>query len=153
MVNTLVHFRQKTNVTCGATAYRTILSHFNHLISEKQAVDEVKTTKNGTSSRNVLSAFKNREINASFVFLGIDFEEYSKWLNYNSKGRLLYLSCHFFRKPTGIKRGRNRVDCHAIVVSEGLIYDPAKDSPIPIECFMDTEDKRIYIHSMIMIDK
>ena len=143
-------FKQKTNCTCGAAAYRSILSQFT-LISEKQACDEVNTTNKGTLTSQVLKALIQRGLDANLVILNVDWEEYSKWLKYNSNGRLLYLSCVFYDKNGG-KVGRNRERRHAIAVHNGFIYDPGLDSPIPIESFLDSWNKKVYIESMIMVD-
>ena len=57
----MIHYRQKTNVTCGAAAYRSVLSQWE-IISEKQAVDEVRTTNKGTGVKDVATALSKRGI-------------------------------------------------------------------------------------------
>ena len=142
----MIHFKQKTPVTCGSACYRILISHFE-LISEKQAVDEVGTTKSGTYAFDVLNAFKKRKLDASLVHLGISFKEYSHWLDLNSKNRLLYLTCDFI---SGKTKYQHRY--HAIACSNGMIYDPGEDRPCPIDCFWDCFHKDLIINSMIMID-
>jgi hypothetical protein len=145
----MIHYQQKTNCTCGAAAYRSILSQWE-LISEKQAVDEVGTNKSGTSVWDVLTALQKRHIPCKWIFLNTDFEAYSRWLLLNSKRRLLYLACEFIDNSG---RGRNRHRHHAIAASEGFIYDPAQSNPVPIEGYCDTWNRDMIIKSMIMVDK
>jgi hypothetical protein len=145
----MIHYRQKTNVTCGAAAYRSLLSQWK-IISEKQAVDEIQTDKTGTSVWSILSALEKRHIPCDWIPLNIDFEHYSRWLLLNSKNRLLYLACEFIDNSG---RGRNRHRHHAIAVSEGFIYDPAQEKPLPIEAYCDTWNRNMIIKSMIMVDK
>lgn len=145
----MIHYQQKTNVTCGAAAYRSIVSQWE-LISEKQAVDEVKTKKSGTEAWSVVEALRKRHIPCEWIHLNIDFEEYSRWLLLNSKKRLLYLACEFIDNSG---RGRNSHRHHAIAVSEGFVYDPAKDAPLPIEGYCDTWNRAMIVKNMIMVDK
>jgi len=142
----MLHFKQKTNSTCGAAAYRSIVSQFD-LISEKQAVDEVHTTKSGTYSYNVLNALRKRGYDANMVHLDISFRSYTRWLELNSKNRLLYLACDFVSGKT-----KNSHRHHAIACSNGYIFDPGEDKPCPIDCFWDCFHKDLIIKSMIMID-
>lgn len=145
----MIHYRQKTNVTCGAAAYRSLLSQWE-IISEKQAVDEVKTKKRGTDTWSVVEALKKRHIPCEWVTLNTDFDSYSRWLLLNSKRRLLYLACEFIDNSG---RGRNSHRHHAIAVSEGFVYDPAQNNPIPIEGYYDTWNRSMNIKSMILVDK
>ena len=142
----MLHFKQKTGVSCGAAAYRSIISQFE-LISEKQAVDEVGTTKKGTCTFNVLNAFKKRKLDANIVHLNISFRIYSRWLELNSKNRLLYLDCNFV---SGKTKNSNRF--HALAVSNGFIFDPSEEKPCPVDCFFDCFHKDLIIRSMILID-
>lgn len=145
----MIHYQQKTNVTCGAAAYRSIVSQWE-IISEKQAVDEVKTKKDGTYVVDVFDAFKKRNIPCNMVALDTDYDSYSRWLLLNSKNRLLYLACEFIDNSG---KGRNSHRHHAIAVSDGFIYDPAQSKPVPIEGYDDTWNKKMVIKSMVMIDK
>ncbi len=147
----MLHFPQKTNVTCGAAAYRTALSQFE-LISEKQACDEVKNDKWGTNAHNILNAFKKRGLDANLIELDTDWNEYSRWLALNSKNRLLILDCQFNDKAGGKGQGRDRIRLHYIVVSNEFVYDPAHQSVCPLECYLDIHNKKVTIRSMIMID-
>ena len=117
------------------------------LISEKQAVDEVKTKKSGTETYNVLLALKNRGLECTLVHLNVDFGEYSRWLALNSVKRILYMHGEFVNKK--VRRHRH----HAFVVSDGFIYDPSEPNPLPIEAFFDRFTNRLHLHSMIMVEK
>lgn len=142
----MLHFQQKTNCTCGAASYRIMVSQWN-LISEKQAVDEVGTTKRGTETHKVLAALKKRGKEANLVHLNVDFGEYSRWLALNSVKRILYMHGEFVDKK--VRRHRH----HAFVVSDGFIYDPGEPSPLPIEAFFDRFTNRLHLHTMILTDK
>lgn len=144
----MLHFEQKTSNTCGSACYRMIISQWE-LISEKQAVDEVLTKKSGTFTSEVYDALKKRDIECILVHLNTDFDEYSRWLYLNSIKRILYLSCEFIGNSG---KGRNHHRQHAILVSDGHVYDPAKNKPCPLESYYDTFRKLI-IDDMIVIDK
>jgi len=117
------------------------------LISEKQAVDEVKTKKSGTATSNVLFALRKRGLECALVHLNVDFGEYSRWLALNSNKRILYIHGEFVDKK--VRRHRH----HAFVVSDGFIYDPGEPNPLPIEAFFDRFTNRLHLHSMIVVDK
>lgn len=142
----MLHFRQKTNCTCGAAAYRMVISHWE-LISEKQAVDEVNTTRSGTASIDVLFALKKRGIECNLIRLNVDFGEYSRWLALNSNKRILYMHGEFVDKK--VRKHRH----HAFVVSDGFIYDPGEPNPLPIEAFFDRFTNRLQLVSMVIVDK
>lgn len=146
----IVHFKQKTNVTCGAACYRMMIGN----ITEKQACDEVKTTKMGTYTSNVYKALLNRfgKDKVGIVSLNTDFSEYLKWLNLNSTGRMLYLGCDYVNRPCGGGKGRDKHRYHAILVSDGMIYDPSEDCPLPVESYFHTFNKKMIIEQMILVD-
>lgn len=145
------HFQQEKNTSCGAAAYRMLLSD-NVDMTEKEARKECKTKASGTYTFNVISALKQRGIEFANVNLDVDFEEYSRWLFLNSMGRKLYLSCHYRDKAYGGKGGRDGQRHHAIVASEGYIYDPSEAKPCPIEAYFDVYSKKLTIKEMILID-
>jgi ABC-type bacteriocin/lantibiotic exporter with double-glycine peptidase domain len=142
----MLHYRQMTNCTCGAAAYRMMVSQWE-LISEKTAVDEVHTTKSGTSTLNVVAALKKRGIDCNLFQLNTDFGEYSRWLALNSVKRILYMHGEFVNKK--VRKHRH----HAFVVSDGFIYDPSEPNPLPIEAFFDRFTNRLQLISMIIVDK
>ena len=145
----MIHCQQRTNITCGAAAYRTIISQWQ-VISEKQAVDEVETDKTGTATTSVLRALRKRNIPCECVYLDIDYDAYARWLLLTSKKRLLYLACEFIDNSG---KGRNRHRHHAITVSDGFVYDPAQSNPVPIESYYDTWNRTMLIKNMIIVDK
>ena len=147
----LRHFRQMTNCSCGAAAFRTLISDIE-LISEKQAVDEVETKKSGTFTNNIRLALNRRGIENNLVHLDVDWDEYLKWLKLNSVGRKLYLACIYYDKPYGNGRGRPRIRHHAIVVSNGEIFDPAENEKLPIEAYNHIFSRKLVIEQMILVD-
>ncbi len=142
----LSHFQQKSNVCCGAACYRILLSD-KEIISEKQAVDEVLTTNNGTKTSDVINALNKRGINNFLVQINIPYTEFFPWLNLNSQGRKIYLSGEFHDKT----RTKDKIRHHALVASNGFIYDPAEKEIYPIDCYFHTFSKSLIIKEMIII--
>ena len=147
----MLHFKQKTDSTCGAAAFRMIVSK-KEVISEKQAVDEVKTNKSGTDSTDVLNALKNRGFDVHLIKLNVDYLDYARWLYLNSKNRLIYLVCKYNDIAGGNGGGRDRIRNHAVAVHNGFIYDSGCDSPIPVDCYITTLNRKIYLDHMILMD-
>lgn len=148
----LKHHRQERHSSCGAAAFKIMLSDTVD-ITEKVARKECHTKASGTHNFNVLNALRARNLDANMVQLDVEFAEYSRWLFLNSMGRKLYLCCHFIDKACGGRGGRDRNRHHAVVCSDGYIYDPGEDKPCPIEAYFDTFSKKLFIKSMIMVDK
>ena len=151
----LKHFPQEKHYSCGAAAYRILLSDTIE-IDEKTARKECYTRASGTHSHNVTSALRKRGLDANYVYLNVDFIEYSRWLKLNSMGRKLYLSCEYrdhacngYGKRSG---GRDRERNHAVTVCNGYVYDPSEPKPCPVEAYMDVFTKRLTIKSMILVD-
>jgi len=154
----LKHFHQEGQTTCGAAAFRILLSDRVE-ITEKQAKKECRTGKDrkrGTFGLDVLSALRKRNIEAYYINLDVDFEEYSRWLLLNSIHRKLYLSCHFIDRACGGKgEQKGRGDAHrhhSIIASDGWIYDPSEDKPCPIEAYFDIYSKKLVIKTMILTE-
>lgn len=150
----LKHSKQIGHTTCGAVAYKILLSDTVEL-TEKEAKKECKTGKGGkrgTYSFDVLAALRARGIDAHSVELNVDFIEYSRWLDLNSMGRKLYLACHYVDKACGGKGGRNSERHHAVTVSNGMVYDPGENQPCPIGAYMDVFSKKLTIKTMILVD-
>lgn len=120
----LTLFRQRTTSTCGAAAFRTILSR-RFSMSEKEAVDLIGTTKHGTHPSGLLRGFANKGIwNCS---AHVDF----RWAEYSD---ILKLNLSKFDMILGVinKVGRKKFP-HWIVAHAGYILDPAHPEPITID--------------------
>jgi hypothetical protein len=146
----ITHFKQKTNVSCGAACYRMMIGN----ITEKQACDEVKTTKKGTYTSNVYHALLKRfpKEKVGIATLNADFGEQLHWLDLMSKNRILYFGCDFVNRAYGGKGGRDKHRYHAILLSDGMVYDPSEDQPYPIEAYFHTFNKRLIIDGVILLD-
>lgn len=142
-------YNQSDRVTCAACAYATLLSGLNINISEKQACDECLTDKKGTFDTDVFHAILKRKIEANFVYINQSFKEYGRWLYLNSRDRFIFVSCHFISNSG---RGRNKNDYHAVVCSDGMIYDSAYKEIIPLEIYTFKYNKQFIIRSIILVD-
>lgn len=147
----LKHYQQERYRSCGAACFRILLSDIVD-ISESEARKECQTRASGTHTSNVVKALKNRGIPSNFVNLNVDFEEYSRWLFLNSFRRKLYLSCEYINRARGSKGGRDQHRHHAVIASNGFIFDPGENKPCPIEAYFDTYNKKLIIENMILID-
>jgi len=146
----LRHFWQADRVTCLSNAYRTILSGFGILISEKQACDECKTTKNGTSVFDGLSALKKRGLDAHYVSINQPFALYGRWLNLNSNNRFLLVNCYGQNKG---KRGRPTEEHHAICLYNGKVWDSACKEILPLDVWASIKyNKQFIVNGFVMIE-
>ncbi len=139
------HKRQEKDTTCGAACFGMIVD-----CDESQAVKECKTKFRGTNIHNVKTALLKRGIETEIVELNVDYSDYFHWLKLNSKNRKLYLNCLFLNSHGG--RGRFARSRHSIVASNGFIYDPAENEPIPIEAYFHKASKGLKLKYMLMID-
>jgi hypothetical protein len=146
----LKKFYQNNRVSCGACAYASLVSAFGYSLTEKQACDDVSTTlKSGTDTNCVLRALKKKNIEANQVFLHTNFNEYGRWLYLNSINRLLYVVCRGSNKG---KRGRPTQEHHAILITNGMVYDSALKHVLPLEAFTIKYNYKFGIEQMIMVE-
>jgi hypothetical protein len=142
-------FDQNDRVTCAACSYATLLSGLGIKITEAQACDEVKTKKSGTIDYNILEALQTRKIESNLIRINQSFSEYGRWLYLNSLNRFVIVSCNFISQG---KRGRPAKDCHAVCISDGMVYDSAENAIIPLETYTFKHNKEFEILSMIIVD-
>src|SRR3990167_1801520 len=139
------HLQQTKRNSCWAACFAMIAG-----CSEEQAIKECQTKATGTNSKNVCAAFIKRNITPIEVDLNVEWNEYSRWLALNSMGRKLYVSGTF--RDRYAKVGRDRIRHHAIVVKDGMVFDPSQKEPLPIEAFNHVFNKKLVIKSMIIVD-
>jgi hypothetical protein len=145
----LKHYNQGNRGSCAACAYGTVLSGFNINLTEAQCCDEVKTTKKGTDNYEVLNALKKRNIECGIAHINDTLDNYGRWLYLNSINRFLYV-CMFGQNKH--KRGRPTQECHAVCVSNGIVYDSAHNEVLPLEAYQLKYNHKFIIESIILTD-
>ncbi len=141
----MILINQKTNVCCSPACLRMVLREFGKIISEKEAVDLLKTTKKGTKFYNLYSVIQQEtETECYLIDLNIEFRDYERFLRLNSFGRIVVLTARFIRKGQPER-------FHSIVCHEGMIYDPGENEPLPIESYYHLFSKLI-LQQVILVE-
>jgi hypothetical protein len=138
------HLYQTNEYNCGATSFASI---FDCTIEEAEKI--VNTRKTGTYTHNVCYALSNLGQRFSRVDIAKDFCEIRDDLVRISCKFPIYASCEFYTQG---KRGRPRLERHAIVFANGQVYDPSEVRACPMDCFEHAFQKKLIVDEMIIID-
>jgi hypothetical protein len=137
------HLYQTNGYNCGATAFASI---FDCTIKEAEKL--LRTTKTGTSTKDVCKALKSLEQPFFFTSVERDFCEIRDILILLSCRFPLYVSCAYHYQG---KRGRTRIRYHAVIFANGNVYDPDEVRVCPMDCCEHTFDKKMVVDDMIVI--
>lgn len=136
------HRKQQTDYSCAAACFAMVTG-----ISEERSRQLCQTKKSGTSMENVQEAFKKLDNKLSHhVTLNLPIEEC--WFLANFKFPTIL---HGIYLTKYCKRGRPRKTHHAVVLNQGIVYDPASKREFPLEAYFSKFDK-LKIKSMIIVE-
>ena len=140
---------QKTGYTCGAAAVAMILD-----IPEEQARKLAGTTRSGTHLSGAASALRGpgREVHVINLRRSILLSEIGWALEEQSKRWPLYLSLEFPEKYQGKRRLVSRTRRHAVVLTEGNLYDPGEFETLNIESLGHLADDEVKINAYLIVE-
>lgn len=142
------HIKGETPSGCAACAFAMLFG-----IEETLARKAVKTRANGTFNSSVAKAIRDTGLTAHFVSLYKDFNELKDYLEKLSWHFPIYASCQYRHSAYGGGRGRNKIECHAILFADGKIYDSAQNGPVDFDCYDYTNDKGLTVQQIIIVDE
>lgn len=141
------HRSQEKDYSCGAACISMLLDCSESIIRK-----EVKTNHTGTSFSNVSNFLERVSIPHHFI-------NFKKDINYDDE--IINLVNVSFKFPIFIagffyskyyKVGRMRSRCHAVLLCDGLFYDPAEPNPLDFKSFRMVANKNIVIDHLIIVD-
>lgn len=140
----IYHKEQFHGWSCGAVCYAMLFD-----VTEGRAIADCKTTKSGTQHIELLRAIKTRE-NAYLISIEKGYEEYLSHLKDISSHFPVIVSGFYHRQGT---RGRCRKDAHAVLVVDGVVFDPAESGPIDLDAYEIVFNRGWTIRSIIVVDR
>jgi hypothetical protein len=141
---TIVHQAAIYPGGCVPTAFSMALD-----FSQEDAYRFFGTTTNGTSMAGATSRLKELGLPVSITIATLDYQEALAWLIPFSKHYPIILSCQFDHRV--YNKGRTRELHHAVLVVDGIAYDPAMGTEIPADQLAQHGDEKITIQSFVII--
>jgi hypothetical protein len=141
----ITHRRQQLPYSCGAASIAMLFG-----ADEKTIRKEVKTRASGTDPCNVLEFLSRNHLCPHLVFLG---EHYGKVIHDLIQTSLKFpiYACATY-KDRVFKKGRDRTRHHAVLICDGLVYDPAEEREMSGEAYEKVFNKSLLFNSIIIID-
>lgn len=137
------HIKQISNYDCGATVYRMITN-----CKPLEAITECKTNKSGTHTYNVAKALKNKGISNKLIIYNLPYRCVYTELKLLSKQYSIYIGANFV---SNAGKGRNYNRRHAFGIQNELIFDPAQEKELPMDCVGHLYNKDLIIDEIILV--
>lgn len=143
--NKITHRRQEKPYSCGAASIAMLFNSPESLIRK-----EVKTRTSGTKTDNVCDFLSKCGIKYHWVCVNEDYYRFIDTLTQTSRKFPIY-ACASFRDRF-YKTGRDRNRHHAVLISDGLIYDPSCNKPMSADEYESVFNKSLIFTSLIIIE-
>lgn len=134
------HIKQTTNYSCAAVCFSMITG-----INEQEAIKLCKTKKNGTPMEDVANALDKLGKLPHHVFINLPIEEC--WFLQNIRYPMIINGTYEIRL---CQRGRPRKPQHAIVIKDGIVFDPSERRKYPLDAYFSLFDKLQIIDIIIV---
>lgn len=144
----IFHKKQQRNYSCGAACFAMLFG-----IEESMARKAVKTKSSGTNQWNVVRAIESAGLTAHDVNINKAYLEIKDFLNSMSFHFPIYATCTYRTRARGKKGGRDEVREHAILLADGMVYDPSERAECPIDSYEHTFGKSLMFRSIIIVDE
>lgn len=145
-VSKITHRKQEKSYSCGAASIAMLFNQREELIRAKLNT----TNANGTRIWSVSNYLKEIGINSFLISLDKTYQECAADLIQTSYQFPIYCASEY--RSRYFVKGRDEVRRHAMLICDGLIYDPAENKEMIPEEYLSVFNKSLIINSIIIID-
>jgi hypothetical protein len=142
----IIHRRQELQYSCGAASIAMLFG-----IKEELARKEVETRVSGTSADNVSDFLSRSNIKHHWVVINEDYYKFIETLTQTSRKFPIY-ACAEYRDKY-FSKGRDRKRSHAVLIADGLIYDPSENREMCGESYEKVFNKSLVFNTLIIIEE
>jgi len=119
-------------------------------VSEEGARRYVKTDSQGTHMATAAALLQNAGVKCHYISINAPFEECLWWLTAQSFHFPIIISGHWVHKVA--RKGKARNLYHAVLLADGMAYDPAEREEAPIEALWTCHDKAFDIRGILIFE-
>lgn len=141
----ITHRKQEKPYSCGAASIAMLFNAPESLIRS-----EVNTTSYGTSPFGVQNFLDKLEVTSFQIHLNKPYEECIADLAQTSFKFPIYCGSEY--RDRYFVKGRDRERQHAILICDGLIYDPSCNKAMLPEEYLSVFNKSLTVKHIIIID-
>jgi len=142
----ITHRRQQLPYSCGAASIAMLFG-----ADEKTIRKEVKTKASGTASYNVSEFLNKTGITHHYVTLNQDYHDSISNLIKTSLKFPIYVCGEF--KDRHFSKGRDRKRNHAILICDGMVFDPSEEREMSGESYEKVFNKSLVFNTLIIIEQ
>ena len=140
------HRRQEKSYSCGAAAIAMLFG-----ANEAEIRKEVKTDSNGTHDYDVYQFLKRVGLECHQIHLKENYYKFAETLKNLSFKFPIYAGSSY--RDRYYVKGRDRNRQHAILICDGLFYDPSEKKGLTFESYESVFNKSMIINHFIIIDE
>ena len=144
-VSKITHHKQEKSYSCGAASIAMLFNQREDIIRAK-----LNTDSNGTNNFSVLNFLQSIDINGFLISLNKSYHECSTDLIQASYQFPIYCASEY--RDRYFIKGRDRIRYHAMLICDGLIYDPAANKEMCAEEYLSVFNKSLVINNALIID-
>lgn len=142
----IIHRRQELEYSCGAASIAMLFG-----MDEKTIRKEVNTRANGTKTDDVCDFLFRQGLKHHWVCINEDYYRVMENLARTSFQYPIY-ACGSFRDRF-FEKGRDRKRSHAVLICDGLIYDPSENREMCGESYEKVFNKSLIFNTLIIIEE
>jgi hypothetical protein len=142
----ITHRRQQLPYSCGAASIAMLFG-----ADEKIIRKEVKTKASGTKTDSVCDFLSRQGLKYHWVCIN---EDYYKAMENLAKTSFQYpiYACGEF-KDRHFSKGRDRKRNHAILICDGMVFDPSEEREMTGESYEKVFNKSLVFNTLIIIEQ
>lgn len=142
----IIHRKQQLPYSCGAASVAMLFGEDEALIRK-----EVKTRTSGTKTDEVYSFLTRNGIKSHWVCINEDYYSAIQNLTLTSLQFPIFAAGSF--KDRFFNKGRDRNRHHAVLICDGLIYDPSEEREMCGEAYEKVFNKSLIFTTLLVIDE
>lgn len=141
----IVHSHQEKPYSCGAASIAMLFGRPESVIRK-----EIKTDSNGTCSYNVCEFLKRHNLTTHRITISESYRDSIANLITFSYKFPLYV-CGVF-KDRFYTKGRDKTRHHAILIADGMVFDPAESREMSGEAYEKVFNKSLVFDEVVIIE-